>query len=279
MPIFWRQLGSTKGGFTAMLLQGKVALITGAATGIGRTGARLFSQEGAKVIIADINDKEGEKTVNALKGDGNEAAFIHVDTALVGEIEQMIKTAADIYGRLDIFWSNASVIFRGHIEAIKEKHYDKEMAVGLKAAVFGTKFVIPAMRQSGGGCILYTSSMVGLRPTPYMPGYSLTHSIEKAGLVMLMRCVTEPLARYNIRVNCICPGPVATEHWKAGQVLQAQASGVDPEVYLQASIERLPIKRLITEDDIASAAAFLVSDKASGITGVALPVDGGFAAV
>ena len=244
-----------------MLLKGKIALITGAATGIGRTGARLFAQEGAKVIVADLNDTEGEKTVNEIKGEGNEAAFIHVDLSSVSEIEQMVKTAAKTYGHLNIFWHNAGVYFKGHIEVIKEEKYDKEMAIGLRAGVFGTKFVIPVMRQAGGGCILYTSSMVGLRPTPYMPGYSLTHGIEKAGLVMLMRCVTESLAKYNIRVNCICPGPVETEQ------------------YYKAGVERLPIKRTITEEEIANAAVFLVSDKASGITGVAFPVDGGFTAV
>lgn len=262
-----------------MLLKGKVALITGAATGIGRTGARLFAQEGAKVIIADINDKEGEKTVNEIRGQGNEAAFIHADLSSVSEIERMVKTAAETYGHLNIFWHNAGVFFPGHIEVIKEENYDREIVVGLKAGIFGTKFVIPVMRQAEGGCILYTSSMVGLRPTPYMPGYSLTHSIEKAGLVMLMRCVTEPLARYNIRVNCICPGPVETELWKTGQALQAKASGIDPEEYYKAGKERLPIKRTITEEEVANAAAFLVSDKATGVTGVAFPVDGGFTAV
>lgn len=262
-----------------MLLKGKVALITGAATGIGRTGARLFAQEGAKVIIADINDKEGEKTVNEIRRQGNEAAFIHADLSSVSEIERMVKTAAETYDHLNIFWHNAGVFFPGHIEVIKEENYDREIVIGLKAGIFGTKFVIPVMRQAGGGCILYTSSMVGLRPTPYMPGYSLTHSIEKAGLVMLMRCVTEPLARYNIRVNCICPGPVETELWKTGQALQAKASGIDPEEYYKAGKERLPIKRTITEEEIANAAAFLVSDKATGVTGVAFPVDGGFTAI
>ncbi|MDP2930910.1 MAG: SDR family oxidoreductase [Chloroflexota bacterium] len=262
-----------------MLLEDKVALITGAATGIGRAGARRFAREGAKVIIADINDSEGEKTVAGIRQQGGEAAYIHTDLARVGEIERMVKAAAGTYGRLDIFWHNASVIFSGHIEALEEDHYDKEMTIGLKAGVFGAKFVIPVLREAGGGCILYTSSMVGLRPTPYMPGYSLTHGIEKAGIIMLMRCLVEPLARYNIRVNCVCPGPVETEKWERDQILQAKSSGVDPEIYLKAGRERLPIKRTITEEEIASAATFLVSDQASGITGVALPVDGGFTAL
>ncbi len=262
-----------------MLLKDKIALITGATTGIGQTGARIFAQEGAKVIIVGRNDEEGEKTAKDIRALGNEAAFIHADLSSVSETERMIKTAAETYGCLDIFWHNAGLFIPGHIEAIEEENYDREMAVGLKAGVFGTKFVIPIMRQAGGGCILYTSSMVGLKPSLYSPGYSLVHGIGKAGLVMLMRCVTEPLARYNIRVNCICPGPVETEKFIKNKVIQAEASGVDLEALLRASRERLPIKRAITEEEIANAAAFLVSDKASGITGVAFPVDGGFTAV
>ena len=96
---------------------------------------------------------------------------------------------------------------------------------------------------------------------------------------MLMRCVTEPLAMHNIRVNCVCPGPVETEMWRASQIAQAKAIGVDPEAYYKAAVDRIPLKKTIKEAEIASAAAFLVSDWASGITGVALPVDGGFTAL
>ena len=262
-----------------MLLKHKVVLITGAATGIGRTSAKLFAQEGAEVIVADVSDKAGEETVAEIKKLGKQASYIHVDLSSVNEIEQMVKKVVETYGRLDIFWHNAGVYYEGHIDDIKPENYDKEMAIGLRAGVFGTKFVIPVMKQAGRGCILYTSSMVGLRPTPYMPGYSLTHGIEKAGTIMLMRCITEPLARYNIRVNCICPGPVATEKWKTGQIIQSKASGIDTEEYYKASVGRIPLKRTITEEEIASVAAFLVSDRASGVTGIAFPVDGGFSAV
>ena len=262
-----------------MLLNHKVALITGAATGIGKAGARLFSNEGAKVVIADINDIEGQETVNEINKMGGEATYIQADLTSVSEIKKMVNNAADIYGQLDIFWHNAGVYFRGHIEALTENHYDTEMAIGLKGAIFGTQCIIPVMEKNGGGNILFTSSMVGLKPTSYMPGYSLTHGLEKAGTVMLVRCLTEPLARYGIRVNCICPGPVATDQWKRGQKLQAEASGIDPEEYYKSSVARIPLKRTITEEEIASAALFLVSDKASAVTGVAFPVDGGFSAI
>ena len=262
-----------------MLLRDKIALIAGATTGIGQTSARVFAKEGARVIIVGRNEKAGEKTVNEIKGQGNEAVFIRADLSLVSEIEHMIRTAAEKYGRIDIFWHNAGAYFAGQIELVEEEHYDMEMTVGLKAAVFGTKLVIPVMRRAGGGSILYTSSMLGLRPSPYTPGNSITHGPGKAGMVMLTRCLTEPLARYNIRVNCICPGPVETKEWKEGIIDKAKASGIDPEAYYKLSLERLPIGRNITEEEVANAAAFLVSDKASGITGIAFPVDGGFSAI
>jgi NAD(P)-dependent dehydrogenase (short-subunit alcohol dehydrogenase family) len=262
-----------------MLVRGKVALITGAATGIGKTGAIKLAEQGAKVLVADLNDKEGQATVDQIVQAGSEAAFITVDLRSVEQVEKTISMATEIFGKLDILWHNAGVIFPGHIETVAEENYDHEMKVGLKAAVFATKFVVPVMKRTGAGSILYTSSMVGLRPSPFNKGYSITHGIEKAGLIMLMRCVTDPLARYNIRVNCICPGPVATDQWKAGQILQAKASDLNLEEYLRAGMERLPIKRHITEDEVVNAALFLLSDYASGITGVALPVDGGFSSI
>ncbi len=262
-----------------MLLDGKVALIAGAATGFGRVSAGLFAREGAKVIIADINSAEGEKAAAGIRDGGGEAAFVPFDVTSVSQIEQMVKRAAGIFGRIDIFWHNAGASQAGHIESITEKAFDSEIAISVKGATFGTKFMIPVMKKTGGGSILYTSSMVGLRPSPYRPDYPLTHSIDKAAVIMLMRCVTEPLAQYNIRVNCICPGPVATQRWKDNNAERARAAGVDPEARYKAMGDRLPLKRVITEEEIANAAVYLVSDKASGVTGVAFPVDGGFAAV
>lgn len=261
------------------LLKGKVAVITGAATGIGKIGAHLFGNEGAKVVIADINHAEGEKTVKEIGEHGIEAVYIRCDLGSVSEIENMVKRAAEIFGRLDIFWYNAGREFTGHIDLIKEEEYDKEMATDLKGAVFGTKLVLPEMRKIGGGCVLFTSSMVGLRPTPYVPSYPLTHMLTKAGLVMLVRSLTEPLAKDNIRINCICPGPTQTPHHIEAQRFQAHIDGVSEEELVKRSRERIPLRREMTMEEIANAALFLCSDMASAITGVALPVDGGFAAV
>lgn len=262
-----------------MLLDGKVALIAGAATGLGSVSARLFAKEGAKVIIADKNEVDGNKTIERIKSEGGEGKFLKIDLSSVKEINRMIEEVLQIYGGFNIFWHNAGALQPGHIETIEEASFDKEISVGLKAAIFGTKYSIPVIKGMGGGCILYTSSMVGLRPTPYRPGYSLTHGVEKAAMIMLMRCIVAPMAKYNIRVNCICPGPVATDKWLEEQHIMANLSNVDFDTYYKAAMERIPFKRTITEQEIAEAALFLVSDKASGVTGVSFPVDGGFAAI
>ncbi len=262
-----------------MLLKGKVALITGASTGIGQTGSIVFAREGAKVIIADVNDVEGEKTIGEIKKGGGEAAYIHTDMTSVSQVELMVKKAAEIYGRLDIFWHNAGGSVEGHIGLTTEASYDRQMDINLRAGVFGVQAVIPVMRRNSGGCVLFTSSMLGLRPTPYSPSYSLTYELAKAGLVMLVRSLVTPLARENIRVNCICPGPVSTPRVLEARKHKAQIEGKAIEEYTKASTARVPMGREITREEVASAALFLVSDMASAITGAALPVDGGFSAV
>lgn len=262
-----------------MLLKGKVALVTGATASVGNVGAILFAQEGAKVIVTGRNLERGQEVVQKIKQQGNEATFIPADVEKVPEIERMVNKAADTYGRIDIFWHNAATMRPGHIEVVKEEDYDTEMNAGLKSAVFATKFVIPYMKKLGKGNILYTSSMVGLRPRAYHPTYSVTHSIERAGVVMLTRTVTEALAQYNIRVNCICPGPLLNENWQKNAALLAKTKGVSIEELKKPVVQALPFKEMISLEAVAHAALFLVSDQAVGITGVALPVDGGYTAV
>lgn len=258
-----------------MLLKGRVAIITGSAAGIGRKGAIVFSQEGAKVIVADINRQRGQEVVSIIKEQGNEASFVPADMLVVADIERLIKIAVDTYSRLDIFWHNAGFVKPDHIEDISEEIYDSMMAVHLKAGVFGAKFAVPEMRKVGGGCILFTSSVAGLKQS----GYSLTYSLAKTGLVMLAKKLAVDLAKDNIRVNCICPGRVRTEMGMSIAAQKARAMGIDPEEWERRDKQRIPIGRLVTEEEVVEGALFLVSDKASAITGVALPIDGGFLAV
>lgn len=262
-----------------MQLQNKVAVITGSTAGIGEFSARLFVREGAKVVISGRTDSSGERIVKEIREQGGEATFVRADAGVVKDMENLIHEAVKTYGRLDIFWHNAGVFLPGHIDLVKEKDFDQVVATTLKGAVFGTQFAIREMRKVGGGSILFTSSMVGLRPSPYSPQYSLMHSVAKASLIALMRSLVEPLAKDNIRVNCLCPGPVRTPHFDATQKQRAETENVPLEEVYRRSSERIPLKRVITMEEVAEAALFLCSDNASSITEVALPIDGGFAAV
>jgi NAD(P)-dependent dehydrogenase (short-subunit alcohol dehydrogenase family) len=258
-----------------LLLPGKVAIITGSTSGIGRAGAIAFAQEGASVVISGRNKERGGEVVETIKQQGGRAHFVAADMLAAGDIEQLVKAAVDIYGRLDIFWHNAGIVGPDDIQNISPESYEKVMAVHLKAAVFGVKFALPRIRKAGGGAILFTSSVAGLKQS----GYSLSYSLAKSGLVMLTRKLAVDLAKDNIRVNCLCPGRVQTGMRPDISQERARALGITPEEWEKRDKKRIPLGRFITEQEVADAALFLVSDKASGITGVALPVDGGFLAV
>jgi NAD(P)-dependent dehydrogenase (short-subunit alcohol dehydrogenase family) len=259
-----------------VLLGNKVAVITGSATGIGRAGARLFAQEGAKVVIADINSAGGQKLVKAIKKRGKEATFVYADMRSVRDIENMIKVAIETYGRLDIFWHNAAIGGELGIDDITEDGYDRTMAINLKAAVFGAKYSVREMRKTGGGCILFTNSESGLRPSTILLGYT----VSKAGLTMLTRHLAISLAKDNIRVNSICPSSVRDKGKRTPFAIEtlgslSRVATASPASFARLMRERIPLGRYITVEEVAYAALFLVSDWASSISGVALPVDGG----
>jgi len=149
------------------------------------------------------------------------------------------------------------------------------MTVHLKAGVFGAKYAVPEMRKVGGGCILFTSSVAGLKQS----SYSMTYSLAKSGLIMLTKKLAVDLAKDNIRVNCVCPARVQTPMRLAIAAQKARAMGINLEEWERRDKKRIPMGRFITEEEVVSGVLFLVSDKASSITGVALPIDGGFLAV
>lgn len=252
-----------------MKLQGKVALITGAATGIGRATAILFAKEGAQVVIADINEKDGNETVQTIKKNRGEAHFTYANLLNIIEVEKMVRTTIAIYGKLHIFYHNAGVAGPGRLELTTEEAYDQIMDIHVKAGFFGSKFAAQEIKQAGGGSILFTASGLGLRPSSESPAYS----VSKAGLIMLTRALAVALAKDGIRVNALCPGPISsTPLW---QGVLARNPEIVPEEYTQMNKQIRPIKRLGTPEEMAQAALFLVSPEASYITGVALPVDGG----
>jgi NAD(P)-dependent dehydrogenase (short-subunit alcohol dehydrogenase family) len=256
-------------------LQGKVAVITGSTAGIGRAGAIGFAREGARVVVSGRDRRRGEGVVSDIERQGGQASFIPADVLSVADIENLIKQTVETYRRLDIFWHNAGTVGPDSVEDITEEGYDSALAVNLKAAVFGAKFAVPEIRKAGGGSILFTGSVAGLKQA----SYSMTYSLAKTGLVMLARKLAVDLAGDNIRVNCLCPGRVETEMRAAIAGQKAKALGISREEWVRRDVSRIPLGRYVTEDEVVSAAIFLVSDRAASITGVALPIDGGFRAV
>lgn len=257
-----------------MLLQEKVAVITGSTSGIGRAGAIAFAREGAGVVVSGRNQKRGGEVVALIKKEGGKAQFVAADMTSMSDIERLVEETVKAYGRLDIFWHNAGIMDPDDIDTLSQTRYDEMMTVHLKAGVFGVKFALPRLRKNG-GAILFTSSVAGLKQS----GFSVTYSLAKSGLVMLTRKLAVVLAKDNIRVNCLCPGRVQTGTRPVISQKRARELGITPEEWENRDKKRIPLGRFITEEEVADAALFLASEKASGITGVALPVDGGFLAV
>lgn len=253
-----------------MKLKGKVTIITGAGSGIGRATALLFAREGAKVVVADIVAEAGQETVAQIEADGGEAAFVRVDVSKAVEVEQMVRTAVDTYGGLDVLYNNAGLTIPATVTETSEAVWDKSIDVNLKGVMLGCKYAIPEMLKRGGGVIINTASMLGLVASPRQAPYCAA----KGGVVLLTRQVAIDYAKDNIRVNCICPSEVNTPMQR-----KFIEESPDPEATRQRLLERIPLNRVAEPEEIAATALFLASDDSSYITGVALPVDGGLTAL
>jgi len=252
------------GGKKIGRLDGKVALITGSGSGIGRATAILFAREGAKVVVADYIAEGGEETVTMIKAAGGEAIFVKADVAKATDVEKMVKVAVDIYGQLDILYNNAGIAEIQNVPTaeVKEENWDRVIDIDLKGVFLGMKYGIPEMLKRGGGVIINTASMAGLVGFSYLPAYSAA----KAGAVELTKTAAMEYARQNIRVNCICPGGIVTP------MLEQR------EDFGNFIRRRTPVHRLGKPEEVAPAALFLASDESSYVTGTALAVDGGFVA-
>jgi NAD(P)-dependent dehydrogenase (short-subunit alcohol dehydrogenase family) len=244
-------------------LSGKVAVVTGAASGIGRESAIRFAIEGATVVGGDLNVEGGEETVEMCRREGGEAAFVKTDVAIEAEVENLIGQAVERFGGLNIVFNNAGATGAiGPIETTPVEDWDWTQNVGLRSVFLGIKHAVAPMRRGGGGSIISTASMAGERGVPGLHAYCAA----KAGVINLTRSTAIELAEYGIRVNCICPGDILTP---------MRASGLSqPEMERQLSGLQ-PIGRAGQARDVAGAAVYLASDDAEWVTGVALNVDGG----
>jgi len=251
-----------------MRLKDKVALITGAGSGIGRETALLFAREGAAVVVVDINDRSGQEAVEMIKGEGGQGAYIHADVAKASDCEQMVAFAEKGFGKLNVLFNNAGIMHSQDDDAIStdEAVWDLTMNVNAKGVFFGCKYGIPALRRAGGGSIINTASFVALMgaATP-----QIAYTASKGAVLALTRELAIVHARENIRVNALCPGPLRTE---------MLMKFLDTEQKRQRRLIHIPMGRFGEAREIAQAALFLASDESSYITGSEFLVDGGITA-
>ncbi len=250
-----------------MRLKDKVALVTGAASGIGRATAALFGQEGAKVMCADLDAEGAERVAQQITGSGGEAASLQADVSQAADVERMVRQTVERWQRLDVLVNNAGILFLSPITQVPEEEWDRVMSINLKGVFLGCKYAIPQMVGQGKGVIVNTASISGLR------GFATygTYGASKGGVVQLTKAVAVEFARMNVRVNCVCPGVIDTAFLDQGVVML----GID-RAELEARLgQGHPMGRIGRPEEVAAAILFLASEEASFITGVALSVDGG----
>lgn len=253
-----------------MKLANRVALITGATSGIGRVGAELFAREGAKVVVVGRNDEAGARIVRGIVEAGGDAYYVRADLQKVADIKRMFEKTAEHYGKLNIFWHNAGAPGPMGIENVTEEAFEVTMSTHVRGGFFGAKYALAELRKQGGGVILFTSSLAGLRPV----SSSATYSCAKAALNHLSNWLAFNYAKDNIRVNCVCPGNTDTPVWDTVKK-EADKAGLPLEQFTKSLFAAIPMKRLGRAEEIAAAALYLVSDDSSYVTGAVLNVDGG----
>jgi NAD(P)-dependent dehydrogenase (short-subunit alcohol dehydrogenase family) len=249
-------------------LEGKVAVITGAASGIGRGAVDLFVKEGAKVVAADIQDDKGARLEESY---GRSLRYVHCDVAREGDIKAAIELAQKAFGRLDCLFSNAGAPgSRALATEVDAESFDEVMHLHLRAAIFGIKHAAPIMAKQGGGSIISTASIAGLQA-----GYGpFLYSIAKAAIVHMTKTAAADLGPMNVRVNCICPGFIATPIFAKGLGLATQVADQTTEAVAGVAKNAQPIPKSGLPEDIAEAALFLASDGSKFVSGHALVVDG-----
>lgn len=242
-----------------MRLEGKVALITGGANGIGKVTAERFLIEGAKVVISDINEELGNETVDELQRYG-EISFIKADVSNTEQVEKMVDSIIETYKKIDILINNAGITIDGMLTKMDESSWEKVLSVNLSGVFKCTKAVVPVMLEQGSGVILNASSVVGIHGNIGQTNYAAT----KAGVIGLTKSWAKEFGAKGIRVNAVAPGFIATD-----------MTATIPQKLLDVMEYKTPLKKLGKPEDIAAAYLYLASDDANFVTGTILNVDGG----
>jgi NAD(P)-dependent dehydrogenase (short-subunit alcohol dehydrogenase family) len=244
-------------------LDGKVALISGGAGGQGAAEARLFVQEGARVVFGDILDAEGRQVEAEIRKSGGDATYVHLNVTSEADWRAAVDTAVNTYGKLDILVNNAGIVVRKDLESTTVDDWDQVMAVNAKGVFLGTKVAIPAMRQAGGGSIVNISSGAGIAPSPGTPA---SYAATKGAVRIFSKATAVQHAKDHIRCNSVHPGPIDTP-----MIQEAQSDPIQREARLQL----IPLGRVGTAEDIAYGVLYLASDEAAFVTGSELVIDGG----
>ena len=247
-------------------LAGKVALITGAGSGIGRAIALRFADEGARVVVADWKAENGRETVRRVQANGGEAIFVETDVSQESDVKQAVDATLSTFGRLDILCNNAAVQVFGPIPDTPSADWHRVMDVNLKGVYLGCKYAIPHMIAQGGGSIVNTSSILGIVGDPDLPAYGAT----KGGILAMTAAMAQAHGPQNIRINSICPGDVATP-----LVLEYFEHQPDPEDARRRVEGEYALGRIAEPEEVANVALFLASDESSFVTGTYIVVDGG----
>ncbi len=249
-------------------LDGKVALITGGASGMGMVASRLFAAEGANVLLTDLADDAGQTVAKEIESDGGEAAYVHADVSAESDAEAMVAAAVDRFGGLHVLYNNAGVMLAddGSVDSTDASIWDTTLAINVKGVAFGCKYGIPAMIASGGGSIINVASFVAWMGAATS---QTAYTASKGAVLAMTREIAVEYARRGIRCNALCPGPIDTP-------LLAELLS-DP-ARRQRRFVHIPMGRLGRADELAKAALFLACDDSSFMTGASLIVDGGITA-
>jgi NAD(P)-dependent dehydrogenase (short-subunit alcohol dehydrogenase family) len=256
---FWREFGEPE---VPTKLKGRVALVTGAASGIARATAQRFAREGASVIVADNSAPSGQETVNLIQSDGGSASFVQVDVSQAEQVNRMVETILSQHGQIDVLFNGAAILFYGTVVETAEESWNRMLAINLTGTFLCCRAVLPPMIERGRGSIINIASTTGAHDAC---ARAVAYVSSKGGVNMLSRAMAIDHAKQGIRVNVICPGPTDTPMLR---------KAMTPE-QLNAFAKTFPMGRLGLPEEIASAALFLASDEASFMTGSVMYVDGG----
>ena len=250
-----------------MRLSGKVAIVTGGGSGIGRAVCELFAQEGASVVVADTDPEGGRETTARIKSAGGQAVFVPTDVSEEPQVEELVRTALNAYGAVNVLVNNAAAFVFRTVEDITESDWRLAIDVNLMGAALLIKHVLPSMKAAGGGSIVNMGSIGGFTAQPA----SVPYSASKAALIQLTRSAAMELSPHQVRVNCVSPGSTLTP---AFERIPQLASGNREQVLREMASSNL-MKRLADPKEIAYGVLFLASDEASFVTGESLVMDGG----